>query len=337
MTISSVLPSRLKAGVRRTVAGAYYHSGRFKARLRGRVIILMYHRVLTPKELAAHYVQPGMYVLADVFARQMQFLRENFHILSLEDLIERWQRGGGLDHAGRYCVVTFDDGWLDNYLYAYPVLRRLGIPATIFLPTRFIGTHDWFWPERLAHLLATSSTPVAKPGTAAWIDHVERTIEEWKDRPSSDIEAALREMNASLGGRIPTERVVVDWDEVAEMGKNGISFGSHSATHAILATATADAFDAEISESLAVLRRCATNPIAVFCYPNGAYTEAVVQHVKAAGYVGALTTDPGWETTSRPDLFRLRRIGIHNDISRTTPLFALQLCALHRLTTTGGG
>jgi len=336
MTISSVLPSRLKAGVRRTVAGAYYHSGRFKARLRGKVVILMYHRVLTPKELAAHYVQPGMYVLADVFARQMQFLRENFHILSLEDLIGRWQRGGGLDHDKRYCVVTFDDGWLDNYLHAYPILRRLGIPATIFLPTRFVGTRDWFWPERLAHLLADPSNSAARPGTAAWSDHVERTIEQWKDRPSADIEAALGEMSAGPGGRISAERVVVDWDEVAEMGRNGISFGSHSATHAILTTASPTAYDAEINESLAVLRRRATNPIEVFCYPNGAYTEAVVQHVKAAGYVAALTTDTGWETTTRPDLFRLHRVGVHNDISRTTPLFALQLCALNRLTNRGG-
>src|SRR6266852_9974595 len=75
--------SRIKAGARRGLADVYYRSGQFKRRLRGKVVILTYHRVLSPSELARHYVQPGMYVRADVFEAQMQFLKEHFEVLSL--------------------------------------------------------------------------------------------------------------------------------------------------------------------------------------------------------------------------------------------------------------
>src|SRR6266581_7831752 len=107
---------RLKAGVRRLMATTYYGTGRFKARLRGKVVILTYHRVLTPNELNVEFVQPGMYVLADVFESQMRFLSEQFRMLPMGELFRRWCNGG-LDDDGRYCVVTFDDGWLDNYVY----------------------------------------------------------------------------------------------------------------------------------------------------------------------------------------------------------------------------
>src|SRR5712691_8846612 len=195
-------PQRFKAGARQLMATMYYGTGRFKTRLQGKVVILMYHRVLTQKELAAHFIQPGMYVLADVFANHMRFVSEHFRVLSLGELFRHW-RNGGFDKRTRYCVVTFDDGWLDNYLYAYPVLRRLGIPATIFLPTGFVGTDEWFWPDRLAYLLGR-----ARPDGVA----------------------------LGGGGTVPRRRAVVSWEEVGEMARNGISFGSHSATHAILTT-----------------------------------------------------------------------------------------------------
>jgi len=213
-------PQLLKAGVRQLMAGMYYGTGRFKTRLRGRVVILAYHRVLTQKDLAAHFVQPGMYVLADVFESQMRFVREHFCLLSIGELFQRW-KSGGLDERSRYCVITFDDGWLDNYVYAYPVLRRLGIPATIFLPTRFVGTDEWFWPDKLAYLLRCSrpnGTPPGAEGTE-WITHVEDVIARWKRMTGAAIETALSEMSRTLGVSVPRERAVVGWEEVAEMAR----------------------------------------------------------------------------------------------------------------------
>lgn len=323
---------RLKAGVRRLMAAAYYRTARFKARLRGKVVILMYHRVLTEKELAADFVQPGMYVRAGVFERHMRFVSEHFRVLSIGELFRRW-RHEGLDERARYCAVTFDDGWRDNYLYAYPVLRRLGIPATVFLPTRFVGTDEWFWPDKLAYLLrrARPKETGRSAGDRERIGDVDDVIERWKGMTDEEIETALADMSRTLGVSAPRERAVVSWEEVADMAGNGISFGSHSVTHAILTNVTPGELRREVDDSLRVLRERSVNCVPVFCYPNGAYTDEVVECVKQAGYVGAVTTDFGWETGRARDLFRVRRIGVHNDIARTTPLFAFHISGLNRV------
>jgi peptidoglycan/xylan/chitin deacetylase (PgdA/CDA1 family) len=326
----------LKARMRQIMARMYYGTGRFKGALRGKVVILAYHRVVTQRELDAHFIQPGMYVLADVFENHMRFLTQHFRMLSMGDLFQLW-RNRGLDGRTSYCAVTFDDGWLDNYLYAYPVLRRLGIPATIFLPTGFVGTDEWFWPDKLAHLLRGIRPNRMPPaaGELEWTSHVEDVIESWKRMTNDGIQSALSDMSRLLNATWPRERTVVSWEEVKEMARNGISFGSHSATHAILTNVTSTELKREAADSLRVLREQSGNCIPVFCYPNGVHTDEVVQHVRAAGYIGAVTTDFGWETAVPRDLFRVRRIGVHNDISRTTPLFAFHISGLNHVVSRG--
>lgn len=121
---------RIKAAIREAVAWGFHFSPILRWRHRGKIVMLMYHRVLARQEVALQSVQPGMYVLDSVFAQQMAYLKQEFTILSLQQLLDLWQSGQWNARA-RYCVVTFDDGWLDNYRHAYPVLKKAGIPATI--------------------------------------------------------------------------------------------------------------------------------------------------------------------------------------------------------------
>src|SRR2546422_5617095 len=121
-------------------------------RLRGRVLILGYHRVLSDAELHRQFVQPGMYVQERVFETHLRFLREHFRIISFTEFFVL-QHARAWDPQERYCIITFDDGWLDNYLYAYPILRRYQTPATIFVSTAVIGSEEWLWPDKLAWLL----------------------------------------------------------------------------------------------------------------------------------------------------------------------------------------
>jgi peptidoglycan/xylan/chitin deacetylase (PgdA/CDA1 family) len=321
--------SRIKAGVRRALANVYYRSGRFKRRLRGKVVILTYHRVLSDGELARDHVQPGMYVRADVFAAQMQFLKEHFEVLSLPRLLGLWT-SGGLDPRTRYCVVTFDDGWRDNYVHAYPVLRRLGIPATIFLPTRFVGTDEWFWPEKLAYVMGQRWKDRAGCNADRRVleTAIEAEIGRWKLMRRAEIDRALENLVRESGASLPRERLVMSWDEVAEMAQHGISFGSHSSTHAILTLESAADVEQELRGSLRELEARAVNCVPVFCYPNGDYSAKIADQVRAAGYRGAVCTDLGWESRVPRNFFALRRVAIHNDLSLTMPLFAWQLSGL---------
>jgi hypothetical protein len=106
----------------------------------------------------ADHIQPGMYVCAKTFEAHVVYLQKHFVVLALDDLLERW-RIDQLDADKAYCVITFDDGWQDNYQFALPVLKQYGLPATIFLATDFIGTDRWFWPDQVMYLLEDRAQP----------------------------------------------------------------------------------------------------------------------------------------------------------------------------------
>jgi peptidoglycan/xylan/chitin deacetylase (PgdA/CDA1 family) len=321
--------SRIKAGVRRGLANAYSLTGQFKRRLCGKVVILTYHRVLSEQELSRYYVQPAMYVRVDAFEAQMRFVKEHFEVLSLSRLLEMWA-AGRLDEDTRYCVLTFDDGWRDTYVHAYPVLRRLGIPATIFVATGFVGTDEWFWPDKLAHLMVHRRGGRPDRGSAGerLETEIEAEINRWKVLRRADIDRALEKLRQEWGGNLPRNRVIMNWDEVGEMARNGISFGSHSLTHAILTRESAEDVEQEIRGSLRELRERQVNCVPVFCYPNGDYSPDIADRVQSAGYRGAVCGESGWETRVPRNLFALRRVGIHNDVTATLPLFALRLAGL---------
>ncbi len=102
----------------------------------------MYHRVILPKALP-YRLEPGMYVTPESFFTQMKFLEEYTHVIPLEELLEKLESGQPL--KPRTVVITFDDGWRDNFTNAYPVLKALKLPATIFLPTSYIEEDKLFW------------------------------------------------------------------------------------------------------------------------------------------------------------------------------------------------
>src|SRR4030065_404287 len=80
----------VKGWARRVAGGLYGLSPGFLEPLRGKVIILTYHRVVSKKELDAESIQPGMYVTAETFAMQMQFIKQYFSGISFAELLRLW-------------------------------------------------------------------------------------------------------------------------------------------------------------------------------------------------------------------------------------------------------
>lgn len=111
-------------------------------------VFLMYHRVLSKER--ADGIQAGMYVEPETLEAHIRFLRKNFKILPLYELFSR-KESHDLN-SKPFCSLTFDDGYHDFYQYAFPILKEYQIPATVFLPTDFIGSEKWFWTDRLTRL-----------------------------------------------------------------------------------------------------------------------------------------------------------------------------------------
>ena len=337
---------RAKDAIRNISAAIYGLSGLYRVLHRGRAVILAYHRVLRAEDLGESFIQPGMYVLDDVFEKQMRFLKDAFEIVPLADLLTRW-RTGAWDRRARYCAITFDDGWLDNYLHAYPILRRYGIPATIFLPTAFIGTQARFWWDELTRLLRRcwltrqgERPPDGLPrllGRYPWLaqlgaeptgERLDWIVEKFKDVPEQEICEWLEATRRALDWKVPEQRVLVNWQEVEEMSASGISFGSHSSTHRIMTRLSREEIRKELHDSFDSLRQRPIRSIPVFCYPNGDYNRDVVEEVQQAGYEAAVSGRFGLERGVPDDLWGLKRIGVHNDVSRTPALFALRMSGL---------
>ena len=333
----------MKSLARSTLSWSFYNSGLWKGNRRGTLLILVYHRILTDKELRESYVQPGMYVYRETFERQIEYLTRRFLILSFQEALKMWERKSA-DPDGRYCIVTFDDGWRDNYEYAFPILKKFGVPATIFLPMEFIGTNQWFWPDRLGYLLnqhhglkagwnGLDSWSLMKK-KHPWLDGFETgnkevmidfLIEKAKQQSPEEIEEAIGELASVLELKVPRERILLNWEEVREMSREGISFGSHTLTHRILTTLSMEEMEHEVSASFRSLQVEGVNWTPVFSYPNGNYTTAIAGHVKAAGFQAAVSTKPGLEKIGEENRFALKRINIHQDVTRTVPLFAFQI------------
>jgi peptidoglycan/xylan/chitin deacetylase (PgdA/CDA1 family) len=336
----------MKDAVRNFSATIYCRSGMNRVRHRGTAVILVYHRVLRPTDLEEIFIQAGMYVLDDVFDMQMRFLKDAFEVVPLMDLLARWRTGAR--DLRRYCTITFDDGWLDNYVSAYPILRQYGMPATIFLPTAFIGTPARFWWDELACLLrscwltrqenqrsdvlAQISRPypwLAELAQNPTEERLDRAVEKFKNVPEQQIHEWFDTSWRTLDMRAcPQQRVLLNWQEVEEMSAAGISFGSHSCTHRILTRLTRQELRKELRDSRDSLCQRPIRSIPVFCYPNGDYNVNVVEEVRQAGYEAAVSGRFGLERGIPDDLWRLKRIGVHNDVSTTPALFALRMAGL---------
>jgi len=111
----------------------------------------------------------------------------------------------------------------------------------------------------------------------------------------------------------------MNWDEIREMSQQGITFGSHGLHHNILTQLDSDAKYDEVVNSLHVMQNANVALTPFFSYPNGNWDDETVSLVKQAGYKGALTTELGYNVPLM-DPYLLKRIAIHEDISRTSSL-----------------
>jgi len=301
----------------RSAAGCMYLASDFLTGLAGKTLILMYHRVIPSGRVPLAFVQPGMYVTANTFERHVRYLADRFECVTFREWLSLSDSGRWSDST-RYCIVTFDDGWLDTYEHAYPLLRRYGVPATIFLPTGLVGSTEAFWPDRLGDLLQWRGLGTPHDWNAS--------IERAKELGDQERETLIERLAADVGDHGPVSRRLVNWQEVREMSRHGMAFGSHSITHANLTRLEPAALERELRGSLETLRaHDGVNWVPVLAYPNGDHTDDVAAAARSAGYRAAVTTRGGVEAPRLSDPFRLKRIALHDDVSRSIPVMAFQI------------
>lgn len=298
-------------------------------RLRGpSLVVLTYHRVLPQDHPDLECEQPGMYVTPATLAMHLDVLRRHFTLVHLDDWLEARARGDALPRLA--CAITFDDGWRDNYEFAFPLLRAAGAPATIFLVSDFVGGSYSFWPNRLARqltrrdrILAPGDWPAplrpilaaagASGAAIGWdtADVLDRAIVACKAFPDAEMHALLDRL-PPLGSQ---GRDLLDSGEIREMAASGlIRFGSHTRHHTRLGPGTPPAvLQDEIAGSASAIADIVGRSPTLFCYPNGDHCPEALSLVREH-YAGAAATDFGWNCRDL-DIALIRRIGVHEDIA----------------------
>lgn len=291
--------------------------------------IMMYHRIL-PKEDARYSLEePGMIVEPDTFHMHLKLLKQQFDILRFEEWIALNQQGSALPK--RCCVITFDDGWHDNYEFALPFLKQEKVPATLFAVVDKIGTDFQFWPNIVSLLLtsenaqslavepvfANAFSQIGTPSNKPNREYIAAIIHHLKQHEDHVLYSMLERLGWRTRVSFSTPRALMNWDEIRVMENSGlIDIGCHTATHQRLnAQLTQDALYKEIVESRDVLTTQCKKPANLFCFPNGDYNEAALTLVKNH-YDAAVTTQRGI-VRLRHDKHQLTRIGLHQHISAT--------------------
>lgn len=317
--------------------------------------ILMYHRIVDPESLD-YPVEPGMFVRPRTFEMHLQELQRDWDVIELDQLVERVLKN---DFCDRPLVsITFDDGWLDNYQHAFPLLRAADLPATIFLATEFIDSDRYFWSDRLQMALLSVSHDDLKsafdtqPDTEGLRKIFEAAESAFRSRGTQrDFLTALDtllnrvkslddDQRLALVDAIdpPSKhgtrtRAFLNWQEIEEMAAHRIRFGSHTHQHRYLAANSPVAFTTDLLLSVQALRSHTPDPSRVFCYPGGYYSEASqaalssfsINSAHAPFFSAALSVGPT-DLAQKPPLFG--RVGIHEDISSTAALFENRVAGL---------
>jgi peptidoglycan/xylan/chitin deacetylase (PgdA/CDA1 family) len=242
-------------------------------------------------------------------------------------------------------LITFDDGYLDNYANAYPILRQHNFPAAVYLTSGHIDTDAPFYWDLAAYcFFHTKADHILFPDDTEhfWKDSVERgeVSRSWIESMKALAETQKQDWVSRLPGRLDVSiphnffrKLMMNWDQVREMYGTGIEFGGHTVNHPILSRISLDQAKMEIEGSKTDIEREIGQTIFSFAYPNGRQADlnsALENLIKQAGYRTAFTLINGptslQEVKRNP--FAIRRIFIGN--SHTLPQFATLVNPLNR-------
>ncbi|MFL5695050.1 MAG: polysaccharide deacetylase family protein [Ktedonobacteraceae bacterium] len=319
------------------IAACFYYSGlvrlaRWWTKNRQQCLIVLNYHCATGGDLRRH----------------MLYLRRHYRILHLEEalaeLYGQQKEPAAAQGRGPLLVLTFDDGYADNYTHAYALARELQVPITLFLIPGYVESGEYFWwreGERLVRRTPMDKVSMEgqtyqltqldeRKALAQAIDHRLRHAPSVAQREA--FLAFARQALAVPVSRLPQEEpnVPLKWTQVREMEESGwVSFGAHTMHHPILAYLSDPAeVQREVGECRRMLEQRLGHPVRAFAYPVGQLQhigDKVLYAVQQAGYDWALTTMYGFNTP-RSNPYLLRRIEV--DVSQHWLVMAAEAAGL---------
>lgn len=293
------------------------------------LFILLYHKI-GPQAPPLF----GETVLPKDFERQIQFLKKRYEIIDFKDLRSATSK---VNSSKDLVILTSDDGYCDNFLHAFPIVKKYEVPFTIFLTTDVIGTKELLWPDKLAWILYKSAAGFNRQAlyrtdlppemtqkvekfflkNAAGQAEILRTIgmdlKSYSNAELQDILDRLRKCCNVTKWPAENLRPMLSWEEVKTMSRDGISFGSHTKSHPALSKIPLDLARQEIADSKKVIEEQIQKPVTTFAYPYGKKDDTsggVMNLLQDEGFEYACTTEIGYEEFPINNPLFLKRKGV---------------------------
>lgn len=271
-----------------------------------------------------------------LFKQQLDFFEQNFHVVTMEQVLDAWHGGTLPDKA---LLLTFDDGYIDNYLFAYPVLKAHGMQGSFFVPGKTITENVVLNVNKVHFILACADIKEIKKsllvkmesyrGNFAYPD----TDELWNTYAvanrfdSQDVVFVKRMLQTvlpeELRGIIATEmfaefvgleegkfshELYMNRDQIRQMKNDGMFFGIHGYEHYWLGNLETDQMKQDIGKALEIMGEFIERDAWVMNYPYGSYNENVIEYVKSKGAKLGLTTDVRVAEVGKNSPFEIPRL-----------------------------
>lgn len=292
------------------------------------------------KVLAYHRINDELFdplnlnIKTENFEKQIRLLKQKFNIVSFEKAVDMIQNKDSIPK--NTIVVTFDDGFADNYINAFPLLNKYGVPVTIFLCVEAVNSQQVLWFQQIINAFYQTSKKTLELEIGGKLRefrissitqkyHIAREIvllskKLLLPKRRQLVEQILSKLEINLKD-IELNNEMLKWTQVREMDQKGITFGSHGMGHSILTKLGEPELFKEIHDSREIIERELDKKIIYFAYPNGGNEDLnknIKNMIREAGYVSACTLIQGYNK-KYDDLFEVKRFcvttGMSNNIN----------------------
>jgi peptidoglycan/xylan/chitin deacetylase (PgdA/CDA1 family) len=285
----------MKEKLKDTLKRGLYHFGYYslyeylRAPAENRLLILMYHSVVTDEDQRAHWFRSDTPSRSQ-FRAVLATLKKHYRLTTVEDAVEEIRAKGKL--AERSAAITFDDGYASTYTVAFPLLKEYGASATVYVPTDWIDARRTPWwlaliemieqadltPKMLEQIerlagrsfgLRIDSTSMTANGKSVLHARLAAELMRRDDTSRGQMMHELREWLVTGRKTLVRLEEPMTWEQIKEMAAQGIRFGAHTCSHPNLSFVDLETAEYEIRESKRIIESHLGTQVAGFAYPYG--------------------------------------------------------------------
>jgi len=296
---------------------------------RRKIVVAMYHGFTSVDAHDGIENHEGKHLHLRDFEAQLAFLKHHYQVIPLDAVVRALTLGTPL--PDRAAVITVDDGYRSTYTVAFPALKRLHLPASVYLATDFVENRHFLWTDRVEYAVNHSrrdalefesgektlrldlgDLDARKAADRRLRSAIKALPQDSRDRAVDDVERAAGCAVTDVAGELPLYDPL-SWSDAHEMAESGlVTIGSHTHTHVILSRCEPSRVSEELTTSKRMLESRLGRPCTQFCYPNGRtgdFNAATREQVKTHGFTSALTTVYGMNDR-QTDVFAFTRYNL---------------------------